>query len=66
MTLIESAIFDEGWQENLGVTYEQLLWPSTGEILNKTSFEKYRTWDFFKICIKKINFNLKILFVKNN
>ena len=43
MTLIESAIFDEGWQENLGVTYEQLLWPSTGEILNKTSFEKYRT-----------------------
>ena len=43
MTLIESAVFDEGWQENLGVNYEQLLWPITGEILNKSSFEKYRT-----------------------
>ena len=43
MTLIESAVFDDGWQDNLGVTYEQLLWPSTGEILNKDSFEKYRS-----------------------
>ena len=43
MTLIESAIFDDGWQDNLGVTYEQLLWPSTGEILNKDSFGKYRS-----------------------
>ncbi|PZC44854.1 MAG: dihydroorotase [Chloroflexi bacterium] len=43
MTLIESAIFDEGWQENLGVNYENLLWPSTGEVLNKSSFEKYRS-----------------------
>ena len=42
MTLIESAIFDEGWQENLDVNYENLLWPSTGEVLNKSSFEKYR------------------------
>ena len=43
MTLIESAIFDDGWQENLEVTYENLLWPSTGETLSESSFAKYRS-----------------------
>ena len=42
MTKIESALFDEGWQEHYGIDYDQLLWPDTGEFLNAESFEDYR------------------------
>jgi dihydroorotase len=42
MTMIESAMFAEGWQETLGIDYEDLQWPTTGERLTKDSFEHYR------------------------
>jgi hypothetical protein len=41
-TLIQSAIFNEGWQEKIGVTYGDVQWVATGERLNKESFDKYR------------------------
>lgn len=41
-TGIESAIFDEGWQERLGITYHDLEWSATGERLTPETFAKYR------------------------
>ena len=42
MTDIKSAIFDPGWQERAGITYNNLQWVATGERLTKATFEKYR------------------------
>lgn len=42
MTMIESAMFDEGWRETLGIDYQNLQWPLTSERLTKDSFERYR------------------------
>ena len=42
MTGIETAIFDDGWQEKLGVTYQDLQWVATGERLTAESFARYR------------------------
>ena len=42
MTDIKSAIFDEGWQEVLGIGYGDLQWAATGERLTKDSFARYR------------------------
>jgi len=41
-TTIESAVYDEGWQESFGITYEDLQWVETGERLNAESFARYR------------------------
>jgi N-acyl-D-aspartate/D-glutamate deacylase len=41
-TFIESAIFDEGWQQMLEISYGDLQWQATGERLNKETFDKYR------------------------
>jgi dihydroorotase len=41
-TFINSAIFDEGWQEKLAITYNDLQWVATGERLTKESFDTYR------------------------
>ena len=41
-TTIESAVYDEGWQEMLGITYSDLQWAETGERLTKESFAEYR------------------------
>ncbi len=41
-TFIESAIFDEGWQESMQISYGDLQWQATGERLTKETFEKYR------------------------
>ncbi len=41
-TEISSAIFDEGWQDRLGASYENLQWVATGERLTPETFEKYR------------------------
>lgn len=41
-TEIGSAIFDEGWEERLGCTYEDLQWVETGERLTPETFKKYR------------------------
>jgi N-acyl-D-aspartate/D-glutamate deacylase len=42
MTRIESAIYDEGWQERLGITYQDLQWVATGERLTAETFARYR------------------------
>ena len=41
-TSLESVIFDEGWQDLLGISYGDLQWESTGERLTETTFDKYR------------------------
>jgi N-acyl-D-aspartate/D-glutamate deacylase len=41
-TALESAIFDPGWQENMGITYKDVQWTATGERLTAETFEKYR------------------------
>jgi N-acyl-D-aspartate/D-glutamate deacylase len=42
MTKIASAIFNEGWQQNLGIDFKDLEWPQTGERLTAESFARYR------------------------
>jgi N-acyl-D-aspartate/D-glutamate deacylase len=41
-TALESAIFDPGWQENMGITYKDVQWAETGERLTAETFETYR------------------------
>ena len=41
-TSIQSAIFDEGWQENLRISYGDLQWQDTGERLTEKTFNEYR------------------------
>ena len=41
-TLLESAFFDEGWQELLGISYGDLQWQDTGQRLTEESFARYR------------------------
>ncbi|HNP21347.1 MAG TPA: amidohydrolase family protein [Panacibacter sp.] len=41
-TLLQSAIFNDGWQERLGMDYNDLQWVATGERLTKQTFEAYR------------------------
>jgi dihydroorotase len=41
-TLIQSAIFSDGFQERLGMNYNDIQWVATGERLTKESFDKYR------------------------
>jgi len=41
-TEIGSAIFNTGWQERLGCTYEDLQWVETNERLTPETFEIYR------------------------
>ncbi len=41
-TALQSAVFDEGWQKRLGISYEDLQWVLTGERLTKETFESYR------------------------
>lgn len=42
MTRLDSALFDEGWQEPLGISYDGLQWVATGERLTAESFARYR------------------------
>lgn len=41
-TSLQSAMFSDGWQERLGIGYNDLQWVETGERLTKETFEKYR------------------------
>lgn len=41
-TGIESAIFDDGWQQRLGIDYGDVQWQETGERLTAESFARYR------------------------
>ncbi len=42
MTRLDSAVFNEGWQEAMGVSYDSIQWVLTGERLTKESFDRYR------------------------
>lgn len=41
-TSLESAIFDDGWQERLNITYKDIQWVETGERLTEETFNAYR------------------------
>ena len=41
-TGIESALFDDGWQEKMRISYSDVQWQDTGERLTEESFNKYR------------------------
>ena len=41
-TLLQSAIFNDGWQERLNISYNDLQWETTGERLTHQTFETYR------------------------
>lgn len=41
-TALQSAIFEPGWQESMGITYKDVQWAETGERLTAETFEKYR------------------------
>jgi dihydroorotase len=41
-TSIQSTIFDEGWQDRLGISYGDVQWEKTGERLTEETFQRYR------------------------
>jgi N-acyl-D-aspartate/D-glutamate deacylase len=41
-TYLESAVFDPGWQERMGIDFKDLQWVETGERLTAETFAKYR------------------------
>jgi N-acyl-D-aspartate/D-glutamate deacylase len=40
MTLINSAVFNPGWREKMGIDYSDLVLPNTGEHLTKQRFDE--------------------------
>jgi N-acyl-D-aspartate/D-glutamate deacylase len=40
MTAINSALFNPGWQQKLGISYDSLMLPDTGEHLTKARFDE--------------------------
>jgi len=42
-TSLKSAAFDDGWQQRLGMSYENLVWTATGERLTRETFNRYRS-----------------------
>jgi N-acyl-D-aspartate/D-glutamate deacylase len=42
MTSINSAVFNPGWQDRLGISYDGLVLPTTGEHLTKSRFDELR------------------------
>ena len=41
-TALQSAIFSDGWQQRLGISYGDLQWVATGERLTKETIDAYR------------------------
>jgi hypothetical protein len=41
-TGIQSAIFDDGWQERMRISYGDIQWQDTGERLTEATFNQYR------------------------
>ncbi|MEM6321394.1 MAG: amidohydrolase family protein, partial [Bacteroidota bacterium] len=39
---IAPTLFDEGWQEEMGITYQDIQWEATGERLTEATFQTYR------------------------
>jgi N-acyl-D-aspartate/D-glutamate deacylase len=42
MTELQSAMFDDGWQRVLGISFDRLQWAATGERLTEATFARYR------------------------
>jgi dihydroorotase len=42
MSGIKSTWFDPGWQDVLGIGYDKLQWPATGEFLTPETFRRYQ------------------------
>jgi dihydroorotase len=40
MSGIKSTWFDPGWQQTLGISYDRLQWPATGEFLTEARFRQ--------------------------
>jgi N-acyl-D-aspartate/D-glutamate deacylase len=45
MTAVNSALFNPGWREKLGIDYSDLVLPDTGEHLTKARFEELHNSD---------------------
>jgi N-acyl-D-aspartate/D-glutamate deacylase len=41
-TMLQSAVFDPGFRDALGIDYKDILWLATGERLTAETFERYR------------------------
>jgi N-acyl-D-aspartate/D-glutamate deacylase len=41
-TGLDSAVFNPGWQEKMGISYHELQWVKTGERLTEETFARYR------------------------
>lgn len=41
-TMLESAMFNPGWQDNLRISYGDITWVATGERLTQDTFEQHR------------------------
>jgi hypothetical protein len=41
-TMLQSAMFNDGWQERMNISYGDLQWVATGERLTKETYEKYK------------------------
>ena len=41
-TALQSAIFDPGWQQRMGIDFKDIQWADTGERLTAETFERYR------------------------
>ena len=41
-TALQSAIFDPGWQQRMGIDFHDIQWADTGERLTAATFDKYR------------------------
>ncbi len=41
-TYLESTMFDDGWQERLGISFGDLQWVKTGERLTPETFDRHR------------------------
>ena len=41
-TYLQSALFEPGFEQRMGITYNDILWPATGERLTAETFAKYR------------------------
>jgi dihydroorotase len=41
-TYLQSALFEPGFEQRMGITHKDILWPATGERLTPETFAKYR------------------------
>jgi N-acyl-D-aspartate/D-glutamate deacylase len=48
-TRLDSSVFDPGWQRQLDISYSDLMWVDTGELLTEESFNRYRKQGGFVI-----------------